>query len=59
MEFELYHGKKPDHFYVYFRGTDNGKYIRAANLKSAKWIFAIEQGLKGIDYIAGKFWRRF
>lgn len=54
MDFEVYHGYKPEHFYIYFRGTGNGKYIRAANLKSAKWIFAIEQGLKSISYIAGK-----
>jgi hypothetical protein len=41
-------------FYVYFRGTNNGRLIEAANLKSAKWIFALQEGINGINQIAGK-----
>ncbi len=52
--YELYEGKKEEHFYVYFRGTGNGRYVRAFNLHSAKWIFALEHGLNSIGYVAGK-----
>ena len=38
-------------FWVYFRGTTSGAYIRAANHNSAKWIFARGQGLNSITWI--------
>ena len=41
-------------FYVYFRGTNYGRWIEAENLKSAKWIFALQEGINGINQIAGK-----
>jgi hypothetical protein len=41
-------------FYVYFRGTNYGRWIEAKNLKSAKWIFATQEGINSINYIAGK-----
>ncbi len=39
-------------FWVYYRGTSNGAYIRAANHNSAKWLFAQGEGLNSITYIA-------
>jgi len=41
-------------FYIYFIGTNNGKWIKAEKMKDAKWIFAIENGLNSIVYISGK-----
>lgn len=40
-------------YWIYFMGTSNGKWIEAENIKSAKWIFAIENNLNSIGYIAG------
>jgi hypothetical protein len=41
-------------FYVYFLGTRNGEWIEAENMKSAKWIFALKNGLKTLAYVAAK-----
>jgi hypothetical protein len=41
-------------YWVYFRGTNNGEYITADSLKSAKWIFAIKHNVNSIAYIGGK-----
>lgn len=41
-------------YYIYFRGTRNGEYIKAENMLSAKWIFALKNELKTIGYIAGR-----
>jgi hypothetical protein len=41
-------------FFIYFRGTNNGEVIEAANMNSAKWIFAAKHGLTSISYIAAK-----
>ena len=38
-------------FWVYFVGTRNGEWIEAANMKSAKWIFAKKNNLKSLAYI--------
>ena len=43
-------------FLIYFIGTDpkkTGKIIDAENMNSAKWIFALDQGLKSLSYIKG------
>jgi len=40
-------------FYVYFRGTNYGRWIEAENLKSAKWIFAKQEGINSINNITG------
>ena len=39
-------------FWVYYIGTSNGAYIRAANPRSARWIFANGEGLASITYLA-------
>jgi hypothetical protein len=41
-------------FWIYFRGTNNGEYITADNMLSAKWIFAKKNNLTSLTYIAGK-----
>jgi hypothetical protein len=41
-------------FYVYFLGTNNGKWINAETMKDAKWIYALENGLNSITYIGAK-----
>ena len=41
-------------FYVYFTGTRNGEMIEAANMLSAKWLFAVKNGLDSIGYISAK-----
>jgi hypothetical protein len=43
--------EKSGRFWVYFVGTRNGRWIEAENMKSAKWILAIAEGLKSIGYI--------
>lgn len=40
-------------FWVFFRGTRNGEWIEAENMYSAKWIFAIKNGLNSLTYIQG------
>ena len=39
-------------FYCYFTGTGNGEWVEAANMNSAKWIFALKNNLKSISYIS-------
>lgn len=46
--------KKTGYFWIYCLGTSNGKVIKAENMKSAKWIYALELGVNSIAYIAGK-----
>ena len=41
-------------FWVYFRGTRNGQYIEAESMKAAKLIFAMNNHLTSITYIAGR-----
>jgi hypothetical protein len=41
-------------FWIHFRGTNNGEYIEAENMLSAKWIFALKYGLNSIHYIQGR-----
>jgi hypothetical protein len=38
-------------FWVYFVGTRNGEWVEAANMRSAKWIFAFKHGLNDLTYI--------
>lgn len=38
-------------FWVYFVGTNNGAWIEALNMSSAKEIFAIRQGIAMSSYI--------
>lgn len=45
--------KYDGHYWIYFRGTRNGRWISADTLKSAKWIFALEHNLTSLAYIAG------
>ena len=40
-------------YYIYFLGTRNGEFIEAENMKSAKWIFALKNGLHSLAYISG------
>jgi len=35
-------------WFVYFTGTRNGRWVEAENMKSAKWIFALENGINSI-----------
>lgn len=39
-------------FWVHYIGTSNGSYIRAANHRTAKWLFAEAEGLKSIVYLS-------
>jgi hypothetical protein len=41
-------------YWIFFRGTNNGEYIQAENFNSAKWIFALKNGLKSIAYVTGR-----
>ena len=41
-------------FWVYYRGTSNGLYIRAKNHQQAKEIFAEQEGLLSLAYVASK-----
>ena len=41
-------------FWVYYRGTSNGAYIRAASHNAAKWIYAKGEGLASITYLQSK-----
>ena len=38
-------------FWVYFVGTRNGAWIEAANMSSAKQLFAMRQGIAFSSYI--------
>ena len=38
-------------FWVSYRGTSNGAYIRASSAQAAKWIFAEGEGLSSIVYL--------
>jgi hypothetical protein len=38
-------------YYIYFVGTSNGQVIEAANMLSAKWLFAISHGLTSLARI--------
>lgn len=40
-------------FWIYFTGTGNGRWVEAATLKDAKWIFAMKVGLSSISRIQG------
>ena len=40
-------------YWIYFVGTNNGEFIDAENMNSAKWIFAIKNGLHSLSYIRG------
>ena len=43
---------KEGHFWVYFiNNPENGKWIEAANAKSAKALFAIKEGVVMSSYI--------
>ena len=41
-------------FWVSYRGTRNGAYIRSASHHDAKWIFANGEGLNSISYLQSK-----
>ena len=41
-------------FWVCYRGTNNGAYIRAASHSAAKWIYANGEGLSSITYLQSK-----
>ena len=41
-------------FWVSYRGTSNGAYIRASSHKDAKWIYAKGEGLKDVVYLQSK-----
>lgn len=40
-------------YWIYFRGTRNGEHVDAANMNSAKWIFAQRHGLTSLAYVGG------
>ncbi len=46
--------EKQMRFWIEFRGTRNGEYIDADTLHSAKWIFALKNGLHSLSYIKGR-----
>ena len=46
-------------FWVHYRGTRNGAYIRAANHHKAKWLFAEAEGLNSITYLVSTKNRKF
>jgi len=50
MSYSYEHRIKPL-FWVRYIGTSNGAYIRADSHNSAKWIFAIGEGLNSIAYL--------
>jgi len=39
-------------YWVYYRGTSNGLYIKANSHKQAKEIFAKQEGLASLTYVA-------
>jgi hypothetical protein len=41
-------------FFVRYRGTNNGAYIRAATHTDAKWLYARGEGLSSINYFQSK-----
>jgi len=41
-------------FWVNWIGTKNGEYIEAENMKSAKWIFALKNGINSIGRVTGR-----
>ena len=42
-------------YYIYFRGTRSGEYIKAVSMKAAKAIFATHNGVSAESgYIAGR-----
>jgi len=41
-------------FWVYYIGTSNGAYIRAASHNAAKWVYAQGEGLASITYLQSK-----
>jgi hypothetical protein len=41
-------------YWITFIGTQNGEYIVAENMKSAKWIFALKHGLNSISYVSAR-----
>lgn len=38
-------------YWVSYRGTSNGAYIRASSANAAKWIYAEGEGLRSIVYL--------
>ena len=40
-------------WFIRFVGTNNGRWVCADTLNSAKWIFAIAEGIAGIGRIQG------
>jgi len=41
-------------YWVCWQGTRNGEYIEAENMKSAKWIFALKNGINSIGRVTGR-----
>lgn len=41
-------------FFVRYRGTSNGAYIRALTHNDAKWLYARDEGLNNITYFQSK-----
>jgi len=41
-------------FWVYWLGTNNGEFIEAENMKSAKWIFALKENINSIVRVQAK-----
>lgn len=44
-------------FWVSYRGTRNGAFIRATSANEAKWIYAKGEGLQSIVYFKASKWR--
>jgi len=53
MSYEYVYRNEPM-FWVCYRGTSNGAYIRAASHQAAKWIYAKGEGLASITYLQSK-----
>jgi len=45
-------------YWVSYRGTRNGAYIRASSAHAAKWIYAEGEGLSSIVYLTATKNRR-
>jgi hypothetical protein len=45
-------------YWVRYRGTSNGAYVRASSAHAAKWIYAQGEGLASIDYLTATKNRR-
>jgi len=45
-------------FFVSYRGTRNGAYVRASSAHAAKWIYAEGEGLSSIVYLTATKNRR-